>query len=293
MEGVNVALTGDISALTDLNGYANISDVLISSYSVVVSKDSYETVYDVIDLSVEQYREINITLLPSLVIYVEDFISGLPIENAIVDLYNGVDFIVASTNSTGYVVITNLHFSWYMLSVRNVGYDTYWGSVDITISSYYEIYLDEMVAPEGAEGVVNRYDSDVVGNYWDDFSGIVVLAEEESIYEVPGENSDNPIDRYPLLEPFNVSIVIINTTTTTTTTTITTTITETTTTTINTVITDTITTDITITETTIFTTITKIINVIELWGSVIISSGVIVGFLVVVFMIKRKEQGGF
>jgi len=51
--------------------------------------------------------------------------------------------------------------------------------------------------PEGAESaVVNNWDNEVKGNYWNDLDGY--------IYEIPGDNDENPVDEYPLDEEGNV-----------------------------------------------------------------------------------------
>jgi len=206
VEGAKVSLLNGPVRLTNVSGYANMSGTLrvSSPYSVEITHDIYEIYYDVIDLSVETYREVNITLRDTVVILVnEEFSGGDALVDANVTLTDGAEQRFSMlTNVSGYVSMVDLEVGVYQIEVTKSGYDTFYGSINMSESYYKVIYMEETVSPEGSEGEVNQYDSGVEGNYWDDLGGVLVLAEEGVIYEVSGDNPDNPIDSLPLDEPY-------------------------------------------------------------------------------------------
>jgi hypothetical protein len=104
--------------------------------------------------------------------------------------------------------MTNILFDIYTVEISAAGYDTEYTSLVIDAGGSYHgnpvifYLLNSSYVPIGPDSfVVNNWDNEERGNYWDDYGGIVVLSDVGG-YEIFGENLDNPIDQYPLLEPF-------------------------------------------------------------------------------------------
>jgi len=211
IEGARVELVGGLVGLTNATGYANMSGYLrvSSPYSVEITHDLYKTYYDAIDLFTETYREVNMTAQDTVIIRVLEDLGLYPIVDANVTLIDGaLQEYSALTNTSGYVSITDLDIGVYQVEIVKSGYNTLYSSLNLSESFYYTFYMVEDIAPDGGEGVVNSYDNTAVGNYWDDLGGVVVFAEETGIYEIFGDNPDNPVDNYPLDKPYMSDTII-------------------------------------------------------------------------------------
>jgi parallel beta-helix repeat protein len=141
--------------------------------------------------------------------YVYDALNELPIEGVNLTIYSEFrGSRTVFTDSNGFYNMTNILFDIYTVEISAAGYDTEYTSLVIDAGGSYHgnpvifYLLNSSYVPIGPDSfVVNNWDNEERGNYWDDYGGIVVLSDVGG-YEIFGENLDNPIDQYPLLEPF-------------------------------------------------------------------------------------------
>lgn len=212
IEGTNVTLINGsgyaFTSLSNSSGYANFYNLVVGIYDVEITSLGYRNEYTVVDLSEEVDYEFYLEPVSNynFTCYVEDELTGLPMVGTSVIMTDGADqdYIVL-TNSTGYAHHTDLVYGVYQLYVSASGYTSQIHPINLVDDVYYEVYMSETLSGEPLSGVVNDYDNSLVGNYWDDAGGIIVLAEESVPYEVPGDNPDNPTDDYPLAEPYTPS----------------------------------------------------------------------------------------
>lgn len=196
-------------------GWVNITGLYYDDYVFVITHPDYERniINQVIIANgwAGTYNNIQLTAHPTdAFIYgnITDETTGLPLEDANVTIYNEVrDTMTVFTDATGLYNLTDIPFGMYQVEVSLTDYDTEYGIFNIDMAGNqqsnpedFELLSSDYVPlePEGAS--VNNWDNEVKGNYWDDFGGVVLLADEESVYEIPGDNMDNPVDEYPLDE---------------------------------------------------------------------------------------------
>jgi len=220
-------------------GWANITGLYYDNYVFIITHPSYvdEIIVKTIISNGLAGTYSNIEMDPDSIEtfvqgYVYDFTNELPLEGVNVTFHREYgSAITVFTNSDGLYNMTGLPFGIYQaeysLGDYNSQYETY--QID-HVGSYYNNPANIRLFPSNytplaaEESVVNNYDNEVVGNYWDDFNPDGVLAADGG-YSIPGTNPDDPEDEYPLDEPFVPNDQIPTTTTTIITTTSTTTIT--------------------------------------------------------------------
>lgn len=210
-----------VSASGAYAGWVNITGLYYDDYYFVITHPLYEEriIHQIVttDGYVGMYNNIQLEAYPTdAFIYgrVYDETTEFPLENVSIILYNGPDIIVASifTDANGFFNVTDLTFGSYVaiVSLQEKYEDKVYrfvietgGNQPFNPVSIYMI-LSDYVPEDIGDSFVNEWDNRVTGNYWDDYDGLttsIVLASD-GVYNIPGDNPDNPIDQYPLLEPF-------------------------------------------------------------------------------------------
>jgi len=207
------SITGGVYA-----GWVNITGLYYDNYTIVITHPDYErkTIQQVVISNglVGTYNNIQLSAYPiDAYIYgnIYDMSNDLPLENVNITIYN--DERIAKTiftNVDGFFNMTAILFGVYQVEVNLNNYQTYYDTITVDIGGNQTfnpvtLYLmpNDYVPEVPTGAVVNNWDNQVFGNYWDDFGGIVVLAEESTAYSIPGDNIDNPVDEHPLSSPYN------------------------------------------------------------------------------------------
>jgi len=192
-------------------GWVNITGLYYDNYVFVATHPDYErnVINQVIiaDGWAGTYDNIQSIANPTdAFIYgnVTDAVTDVPLENVNITIYNEIrDTMTVFTDDTGLYNLTNIPFGIYQVEVSLTDYDTEYGEFDVNMAGNQDSNPEDFTllasdyVPEGAESaVVNNWDNELNGNYWDAFDGYV--------YEIPGVNRDNPLDEYPLDEEGNV-----------------------------------------------------------------------------------------
>lgn len=217
-------------------GWANITGLYYDDYVFVVTHPDYEQriINQVIisDGHAATYNNIQLVEYPTdAFIYgtVKDFVTQEPIENANITMRSDFDSYTIFTDVNGFYNMTNIHFGTYSVIISCDNYVTDYHNYVVdnggnqNINPYnIALYPDDYVPIEPLQdGVVNNWDNQVIGNYWDDLG-------ENEIYIIQGENIFPTEDEYPFIsiedmdlkppEPTQTTTIITTTTTTTTTT---------------------------------------------------------------------------
>jgi parallel beta-helix repeat protein len=214
-----------VSADVPYAGWVNITGLYYDDYVFVITHPDYERniINQVIIANghAGTYNNIQLTAYSTdAFIYgnVTDEMTGIPLENVNITIYNEIrDTITVFTDNTGLYNVTDIPFGTYQAMCSLIDYQTVYFEFNINENGSqgfnpfdFEMLHDDYVPSEPGGAEVNGWDNGVKGNYWDDFGGVVLLADEEGVYEVPGNNTDNPIDEHPLDEIVDIQLESIS-----------------------------------------------------------------------------------
>ena len=194
-------------------GWANITGLYYDHYIFIATHPDYETMtFDNVIINdglVGTYSIQMEKILTESLIYggVFDFTNFNNITGANVTVYNAYNTFTSITDIEG-VFIFRLPIGYYDMQISYDGYTTESTSLNVTEVGEYSgnpiiIYLTpENYTPESApSSIINNYDNEQNGNYWDDVGAGFALASGGG-YLIPGENLESPEDEYPLASMF-------------------------------------------------------------------------------------------
>lgn len=221
LDGAYYYHSQQISTTVTPIGWVNITGLYYDNYTFVITRSDFEQkiLQQIIiaDGLADTYNNIQMVANPTDAFvygWIFDYDNDTPIVNANVTIYNVLnDVKTGFTDVNGFVNITNIIYGTWFVEISKSGYVTAYREFTISHGGAQEfcpftilLMPTDYVPSEPSMAIVNQWDNGVVGNYWDDYSGLVtsiVVIADENIYEIPGDNLDNPIDEYPLLSPYS------------------------------------------------------------------------------------------
>lgn len=146
--GANIVVGGSYHSVSDTNGYYEIVDIPVGSYSLSVTASGYLPYTSNIEIQEGSTNlDIQLTLnLGTVAGVVTDKETGAIISGAIVSIGGGY---TATTDSNGYYEISNIPLGTYPITVMVEGYTDYTGS--ITVEAGYQVNNIELEAPASQE----------------------------------------------------------------------------------------------------------------------------------------------
>lgn len=201
-------------------GWVNISGLYYDNYTVLVRHPSYEDkiIQQIVisDGFIGSYPNIQMVAAPtSAFIYghVYDAYNRVSLEGVNITMYAMLNETMINnqtifTDSEGFYNMTNIERGTYNVIISLTDYRTLYKGISVgDYGSYVYNPVDLYLVPEDysplseTSAVVNNWDNEKDGNYWDDFGGEFALASTNE-YQIPGDNPDDPVDEYPLAEPY-------------------------------------------------------------------------------------------
>jgi parallel beta-helix repeat protein len=218
-------ITGGVYA-----GGVNITGLYYDNYTVLVQHSGYEDkVVQQIVLPVSlggSYPYIgrfDISMTPNptdafIYGHIYDITNSSMIANVNITIINEVGQHASFfTDIDGFYNITNIPFGTYSAEISKDGYQTEYINFVIdsggnqTFNPFNIGLVPNDYVPENPMGaVVNNWDNQIVGNYWGNLGGIIVLSSDGPYY-IPGTNLGNPMDEHPLVAPYIRGVNMITT----------------------------------------------------------------------------------